>query len=499
MSRDPREVERIRNPNKMRRQRSNTSAATRNTLSSLSSNNSISSSTASSIRKSPTSTIITTFIKEEESTQEDEEEDEIVEGLEILLAPRTVRKSSPPTAHTMDVPSSLQGQKQPDINTSKGKTDLKQWASRLVTQKRRAKNTGNEKLRAATPLANALSDVSEGNPHRERMFERERQISAANVSKSSSLATKPASTMHNISTMQVHETDDILAYPDDEFNEWSSRAVKTPHSFNPVSNISADKIRKRTDTSLEDETPIRTNTTSSKPFKINQINNDLFFVPRSNFIEQNNNPVNYAQSELYQRQEPRLTPIVPSRHNSISQHVVPVQQKILMTPPPIKSRVPNHSLMHVNVLTPDYPSAPTEIQKTIGSEQNTQNINQRLGDSVVTKNNTSSATIEKTVIDDLLFDKSGEDKISGVAHSSSSAHALPPRASVVAKSKEVLVEQWLTAKCRYLHPDDLRSYAKKLTDMGFDSKMMLENELRADDLNFMKVAHKRVFLSSLGL
>ena len=79
--------------------------------------------------------------------------------------------------------------------------------------------------------------------------------------------------------------------------------------------------------------------------------------------------------------------------------------------------------------------------------------------------------------------------------------AMPPssaRETVVAQTKEARVEKWLVEQCPYLHPDDLGQYAKTLTDMGFDSKVLLETELRAGDLDFMKVAHKRALMSSLG-
>jgi len=514
MSKDPREVERLKNTSKMRKQRSNTSATPRNTQSLPSSNNSISSSTTSSTRRSPTSTIISAFPKEEQSSQK-EEETQVEEGLEILLAPLTARKTNPPTAHLADEPT-LQEKQPPDSNASKGKSDLKQWASRLVTQKRRAKNTGSEKLRTAVPLANALSDVSEGGtPYRQHMLGRKPpQISTNSISMSFNPVANSASTLNHVNSTQMSEkrpTYDTEAYPDDEFNELLYNAVKVPHHYHPATKMESEGngMRRQSDPAPEDETPIRTNTTSSKPRKINQTSSDMFFLPKADFNMPNNNPDQYAQSDLYQskaqfmkpqlppKQTRPIAPIAPPRQ--ISSHIqgMPMNNKILMTPPPIKSRVPPHSLLHVNVVTPDYTAAPREIQKKSNIEPNALDVELATPkDLARSHHSTSSASIKNSTFDNLIHGETGE-----IAHlpPASISQTLSPRATVVATSKEVLVEQWLALKCPYLHPDDLRNYAKKLTDMGFDSKMMLENELRGDDLNFMKVAHKRVILSSLGL
>lgn len=571
MSKDPREVERLKNPNKMRKQRSNTSATQRNPQLSLSSNNSISSSTTSSTRRSPTSTIITTFLKEEQSTHK-EEENEVEEGLEILLAPLTARKSNPTTSHLADEPTLHDKQQLPDSIASKGKADLKQWASRLVTQKRRAKNTGNEKLRAAVPLANALSDVSEGGtPYRPHLHHRKQsQFYTNSISKNFNPVAKSASTFHHANTTQIAErrpTYDSEAYPDDEFNELSYNAVKVPHQFKPAINteIEGNTMRRRNDPAPEDETPIRTNTTSSKPHKINQTSHDLFFLPSADFNMSKHNHEQYAPSALYQsraqnirpqlppKQTRPIAPTAPPRQTSSHMHGMPMNNMILMTPPPIKSRVPPHSLLQVNVVTPDYTAAPREIQKKSNTDPTSLDVELARSMDLHGSQQSTSTSIKNSKFDNLIHDEIGEiahlppastsqtlsppapvvatsqarpKEVAGSYQSTSSApinngkfdirihektadipqlpaisnsQTLSPRATVVATSKEVLVEQWLAMKCPYLHPDDLRNYAKKLTDMGFDSKMMLENELRGDDLNFMKVAHKRVILSSLGL
>ncbi len=42
--------------------------------------------------------------------------------------------------------------------------------------------------------------------------------------------------------------------------------------------------------------------------------------------------------------------------------------------------------------------------------------------------------------------------------------------------------------------DDVRAYTTRLVDDGFDSLQMLMEQLKEDDLDFMKKAHKRALL-----
>jgi hypothetical protein len=347
-----------------------------------------------------------------------------------------------------------------------------------------------------------------------------------------------------------------------------NNAVKVPHQSKPAINteIEGNTTRRRNDPSPEDETPIRTNTTSSKPQNVNQTSNhDLFFLPSADFNMTKHNTEQYAPSALYQsraqniksqlppKQTRPIAPVAPPRQTSSHMQGMPINNMILMTPPPIKSRVPPHSLLQVNVVTPDYTAAPREIQKKSSADPTALDIELARPKDLLRSQQSTSTSIKNSKFDNLIHDEIGEiahlppastsqtlaprapmvatsqarpKELAGSHHSTSSvpikngkfdirihekpgdipqlpaisnSQTLSPRATVVATSKEVLVEQWLAMKCPYLHPDDLRNYAKKLTDMGFDSKMMLENELRGDDLNFMKVAHKRVILSSLGL
>ena len=60
----------------------------------------------------------------------------------------------------------------------------------------------------------------------------------------------------------------------------------------------------------------------------------------------------------------------------------------------------------------------------------------------------------------------------------------------------MVVRTWLQSKLPTLNPNDLQEYSSQLHGDGFDSVEML-NRLEAEDLGFMKKAHKRVLLEVL--
>eukprot|EP00980_Cylindrotheca_fusiformis_P031738 scaffold26888_cov137-Cylindrotheca_fusiformis.AAC.4 len=62
-----------------------------------------------------------------------------------------------------------------------------------------------------------------------------------------------------------------------------------------------------------------------------------------------------------------------------------------------------------------------------------------------------------------------------------------------------LVEEWLMEALPQLHTDDLKTYASVLVEDGFDSKELLETELLAEDLVFMKKAHRRLLIRKKNL
>jgi hypothetical protein len=54
------------------------------------------------------------------------------------------------------------------------------------------------------------------------------------------------------------------------------------------------------------------------------------------------------------------------------------------------------------------------------------------------------------------------------------------------------ISQWLSYRLPHLAQDDLEKYSRRLIEDGFDTVEFIENELLADDLDFMKKAHRRV-------
>jgi hypothetical protein len=55
-----------------------------------------------------------------------------------------------------------------------------------------------------------------------------------------------------------------------------------------------------------------------------------------------------------------------------------------------------------------------------------------------------------------------------------------------------ITAQWLLKHLPHLNQEDVAKYSKHLVDEGFDSVAFIEKELVADDLQFMKKAHRRV-------
>jgi hypothetical protein len=55
-----------------------------------------------------------------------------------------------------------------------------------------------------------------------------------------------------------------------------------------------------------------------------------------------------------------------------------------------------------------------------------------------------------------------------------------------------IIARWLLQYLPHLNHDDVAKYSKHLVDDGFDSVAFIEKELVADDVKFMKKAHRRV-------
>jgi hypothetical protein len=66
--------------------------------------------------------------------------------------------------------------------------------------------------------------------------------------------------------------------------------------------------------------------------------------------------------------------------------------------------------------------------------------------------------------------------------------------SMAASEKSTIVEKWLREALPQLHVDDIAAYSSLLVADGFDSVEVLETELLAEDLDFMKKAHRRALI-----
>mmetsp|Transcript_15430 Transcript_15430/g.32770 ORF Transcript_15430/g.32770 Transcript_15430/m.32770 type:complete len:189 (+) Transcript_15430:1514-2080(+) len=59
------------------------------------------------------------------------------------------------------------------------------------------------------------------------------------------------------------------------------------------------------------------------------------------------------------------------------------------------------------------------------------------------------------------------------------------------------VSKWLVLNLPHLHADDVEEYTRCLIDDGFDAEEFIVEELREDDLNFMKKAHRRALMRQI--
>jgi lipopolysaccharide export LptBFGC system permease protein LptF len=75
-------------------------------------------------------------------------------------------------------------------------------------------------------------------------------------------------------------------------------------------------------------------------------------------------------------------------------------------------------------------------------------------------------------------------------HTSVAAH-IQHKHSLQQSEKISTVRAWLQSRLPELYSDDLQAYAHHLVQDGFDSVTLLQEELREEDLAFMKTAHRR--------
>mmetsp|Transcript_21424 Transcript_21424/g.30670 ORF Transcript_21424/g.30670 Transcript_21424/m.30670 type:complete len:576 (-) Transcript_21424:575-2302(-) len=521
MSKDPREIERIRSARKTGRQRSTAgSAASRNTQSSYSTSSCTSASTISTIFSHKNSvpvsyrngvpnhsTVFLPFIEEYGDKQEDQEEEE---GLEVLLAPRTtVNTTQEPTFQLMDEPSP--DDKKYLNSTVKGKADLKLWASKLLAQKRLARNIRDETTSRhyTVPLANKLSDVSEDTPHNVRQAPTKLSVNRLAAGRSVPVGTR-VTLLREMDESRYRSASST--YPDDERHQNSCKDFDMPHAFDQLTNAkeksSMIMARRMEPLFHEEETPIRKNTTVINTRKGNQSGSRYSSSSSDakilnceyNEVYRHPKEMNLMNLQNLPHTHSLFKPAALSREHIASRQVI-LEQKVLMTPPPAKSRVANQRslLSQMNVVTPDLQSFSTDNHMAKHSSEGekhfstTQNPRRRLQNAGMFNDGIDAASFNSSLMEPFQ-NKSDE----AFGHTRNLQNYSVPSSTVAVHNKEAIVEEWLADKCSFIHPHDIRLYAKQLTDMGFDSKLMLEHELRADDLNFMKLAHKRVFLSSLG-
>lgn len=60
------------------------------------------------------------------------------------------------------------------------------------------------------------------------------------------------------------------------------------------------------------------------------------------------------------------------------------------------------------------------------------------------------------------------------------------------------VKEWLLSHLPHLHNEDVSTYTTKLHELGFDSVAFIEEELLDEDLQFMKIAHRRVVMRKIS-
>ena len=59
------------------------------------------------------------------------------------------------------------------------------------------------------------------------------------------------------------------------------------------------------------------------------------------------------------------------------------------------------------------------------------------------------------------------------------------------------IEDWLLSIIPKLNPNDIRAYATGLDKIGFNPDCITQCELRYEDLNFMKVLHRRYLFNEV--
>ncbi|KAL7447759.1 hypothetical protein ACHAWC_000083, partial [Mediolabrus comicus] len=60
------------------------------------------------------------------------------------------------------------------------------------------------------------------------------------------------------------------------------------------------------------------------------------------------------------------------------------------------------------------------------------------------------------------------------------------------------VQEWLLSQLPHLQNEDALTYTTKLQELGFDSVAFIEEELLDEDLQFMKIAHRRVVMRKIS-
>ena len=70
--------------------------------------------------------------------------------------------------------------------------------------------------------------------------------------------------------------------------------------------------------------------------------------------------------------------------------------------------------------------------------------------------------------------------------------SLPNISSISGEASKSHISEWLVEVLPHLNEGDVTTYTRHLVDDGFDSVSFMKEELLAEDLSFMKKAHRRV-------
>ena len=70
--------------------------------------------------------------------------------------------------------------------------------------------------------------------------------------------------------------------------------------------------------------------------------------------------------------------------------------------------------------------------------------------------------------------------------------SLPNKSSTSGDDAKESISEWLLEFLPHLNEGDVTTYTRHLVDDGFDSVSFMKEELLAEDLSFMKKAHRRV-------